>query len=201
MFHLALMGAQGFYLWNPIQFQVNGDDNQLFSDMLHELDDMLGPYCKARQWVQDWGANTRQPWVDSYLLTGVALLHGRDDSGGGSTVSGRRVWRLTISMAEHTVPLPDPRWYVISTHPLALRMPPSQNAAASGRTVTTITFGDGASIASPSGRARARESMHSLSRVGLWILEPAVTIATPLPNRTTCNVHGDSCWQQPWPNR
>eukprot|EP01050_Picozoa_sp_SAG11_P035926 SAG11_NODE_13414_length_656_cov_0.877917_1_plen_54_part_10 len=54
MFHVGLSGAQDFYFWNPIQFQVSGADNQLFSDILRELDTMIG--CDNRSWVQDWPA-------------------------------------------------------------------------------------------------------------------------------------------------
>ena len=209
MFHLALMGAQGFYFWNPIQFQLSGDDNQLFSDLLHELDDMLGPYCEARQWVRDWSADTRQPWMDSFVLTGTALMHRSGGDGSGEGTRARRVWRLTISMTEHTQPPPDPRRYVISMHPLTLRMPPSRNAAAGGGgTVTTITFGDGASIfssrraqggADRDNRGGGRESI-LLSRVGLWIVEPATAVGKALPNRTLCDVHNGSCRERPWPS-
>ena len=60
-----------YFFWNPIQIQVSGADNQLFSDILRELDAMVG--CENRSWVEDWPVNRRQAWVDRYILTGMQL--------------------------------------------------------------------------------------------------------------------------------
>ena len=51
----------------------------------------IGPYCdgKARHWVADWTTDSRQPWLDSYLLTGTELLH--NDDGRRSAGGQRRV--------------------------------------------------------------------------------------------------------------
>jgi hypothetical protein len=149
MFNLALEGARGFYFWNPIQFQVNGEDNKLFSNILRELDVMV-EYCKAWRWVADFTADSRQLWVDGYVLTGMELV-GRG-----------RVWRLTVSMEEHTTPPPDPHRFVMSHSPLTVRIRNTDDVRQRGNagTVTTLVFGGGAAV--------VHAPTPLLSHMGLW---------------------------------
>ena len=187
MFHVALSGARDFYLWNPIQFQVDGADNQLFSAILRELDTLVG--CANRSWVEDWPVSRRQPWLDRYVLTGMVLPE-----------AGRRVWRFTPSMVEHTDPPPDPiRMFVVRTEPLTVRVRNGDDGGG-GSTVTTITFATGAALAAPP-RPPAGQAA-PLSAVGLWIVENA---SASLPNRTLCRAGpawpagGAGCEHIGWP--
>jgi hypothetical protein len=178
MFHLALEGSRGFYFWNPIQWQVNGEDNALFSKILRELD-VVVPYCEAWRWVADFTADSRQPWVDGYVLTGAEL-------------AGRgRVWRLTLSMKEHTVPPPDPQRFVVSTSPLTVRIHNADDLhePGDGGTVTTLVFGGDAVV--------VHAPVPLLSHMGMWIAESEPN--APLPNRTLCDSRGESCRRLPWP--
>eukprot|EP01052_Picozoa_sp_SAG31_P003150 SAG31_NODE_118_length_24006_cov_8.219266_10_plen_548_part_00 len=50
-FHHALAGAAGFLYYNPLSYQLDGTDNQLFSDVLKELDALVG--CEERHWIRD----------------------------------------------------------------------------------------------------------------------------------------------------
>jgi hypothetical protein len=38
----ALAGASGFLYYNTLAYQLDGQDNQLFSDVLSELDALVG---------------------------------------------------------------------------------------------------------------------------------------------------------------
>lgn len=50
-FHHALAGAAGFLYYNPLSYQLDGTDNQLFSAVLKELDVLVG--CQERRWIRD----------------------------------------------------------------------------------------------------------------------------------------------------
>ena len=68
-FHHALAGSSDFLYYNTLAYQLDGSDNQLLSDILKELDALVG--CSRRTWVRDAAVNHRQAWVDGYLLTGM----------------------------------------------------------------------------------------------------------------------------------
>ena len=161
---------------NTLSYQLDGADNQLFSDVLTELTAMVG--CAARRWVRDWPVAHKQPWVDGYVLTGMVL----GEEGGGDA---SRLWRFT----PHIQDLPtagDPTASVTSHSPLTLEV---TNADSSR---TTIRFDSSARIAMPTPLAGRRFSM-----LGLWIEEAA---HAPLPNRTLCppEQHG-ACDVIRWP--
>jgi hypothetical protein len=50
-FHHALAGAAGFLYYNPLSYQLDGTDNQLFSAVLKELDALVG--CQEHRWIRD----------------------------------------------------------------------------------------------------------------------------------------------------
>ena len=86
LLYFLLTSYLGFYFYNTLSYQLDGADNQLFSDVLTELTAMVG--CAARRWVRDWPVAHKQPWVDGYVLTGMVL----GEEGGGDA---SRLWRFT----------------------------------------------------------------------------------------------------------
>jgi hypothetical protein len=106
--HHALSGAAGFLYYNTLSYQLDGTDNQLFSDVLRVLDAKVG--CAERRWVRDHPVSDRQAWVDGYVLSGSVL---------GEAGHDRRVWRFTPALEEHPRP-GDPMRFVTSLAPLTL---------------------------------------------------------------------------------
>ena len=196
-FHHALAGsASTFLFYNTLSYQLDGADNQLLSDVLKELDTMLG--CASRRWVRDWPVDRRQPWVDGYVLTGMELGGAPGDQQGGA-----RVWRFTPELEEFPK-VGDVRQFVVpGAAELTLLVP--NRADSTNGTSTRIVFSAGAAIVGARrGPPRQPDSTEPqrwpaapvVSRVGFWVVEPDVR--APLPVRTLCGRGGD-CVAVGWP--
>jgi hypothetical protein len=177
-FHHALAGVDDFLYYNTLSYQLDGSDNQLLSDVLKELDVMVG--CKTRSWVRDAPVNTHQAWMDGYLLSGMVL----GDASPGSAMT--RVWRFTPDMAAND----SATRFVLRTKP-ALTLQVINNA--DSRSITTIEFSAGSRVVASPLPAKGRPLP---SQLGLWIVE--TDVRKPLPKRTLCPA-GGTCATVAWP--
>lgn len=78
--HAGMAGSDYFLYWNS---NATTQEDQLVSDTLGELDDLVGYDVPKQTLVDDLA-----PWTTEYLLTGM-------------NVDGYKVWRITGDMPEH----------------------------------------------------------------------------------------------------
>eukprot|EP01052_Picozoa_sp_SAG31_P025569 SAG31_NODE_2248_length_6093_cov_4.382716_7_plen_298_part_00 len=164
LFHLALQGAQDFLFFNPIEFQLSSDDNELLAATLDELDTHVG--CKNRKWVCDrMVPNTT--FADGYFLSGTMLA------------GESRVWRITVA--------PD---NMFAPHAQVDDLSKCIKSSNSSGVEVSFVNADGSSTAIVFPNGVVMPSPASVSKAGMWLKQPA---AAPMPTRTRHGVVQEFC--------
>lgn len=150
LFHLALAGSRGFYLFNPFFDyvsviegpRVKKEDYVVMANVLRELNDVIG--CEG-VWVRDGSLR----FEDGFFLSGMAF----EATAGKETT---RIWRLTLDR-------PLPASSVVSGRGDVVNVTGVSAKLSGGLAQCNLLFAGGARILNVNGTA---------STLGLWISQP-----------------------------
>ena len=160
LFQLALLGARGFYLFNPwfdLLSSVHGPratmaDYNVLSATLSELDTVLG--CEGASWLSD-GSSLR--FDDGFILSAMNVN------------ASQRVWRLTLMSPagpegvgfDARSRVQDGVRSVVNVSGVRFKLPPPAKKLAA----CNLLFSDASLLQLPNGSGRG------VSKLGLWVTQ------------------------------